>query len=68
MKDKTVTFHELYKRYANDVYRFAYWLCGDKDEAKDITSETFVRLWTANKKTRLLLKMRSYLMGLLAVS
>ena len=52
MKDKMVTFHELYKHYANDVYRFAYWLSGDKDDAQDITSETFVRVWTANKEVR----------------
>ena len=40
-------FHELYQRYAEDVYRFAYWLCGDAREAEDVTSETFVRALTA---------------------
>ncbi len=40
-------FHELYQRYAQDVYRFAYWLCGDPADAEDITSETFVRALTA---------------------
>jgi RNA polymerase sigma-70 factor, ECF subfamily len=40
-------FHELYQRYAADVHRFAYWLCGDPQEAEDITSETFVRALTA---------------------
>lgn len=52
MKEKTLTFHILYKRYAKDVYRFSYWLCGDESEAKDITSETFVRVWTAQKEMR----------------
>ena len=40
-------FHELYQTYAEDVYRFVYWLCGDSQDAEDITSETFVRALTA---------------------
>jgi RNA polymerase sigma-70 factor (ECF subfamily) len=40
-------FHELYQEHAQDVYRFAYWLCGDAQDAEDITSETFVRALTA---------------------
>jgi RNA polymerase sigma-70 factor (ECF subfamily) len=38
-------FRELYQKHAGDVYRFAYWLCGNQFEAEDITSETFVRAW-----------------------
>jgi len=38
-------FQDLYDSYANDVYRFAHWLSGDRFEAEDITSETFVRVW-----------------------
>jgi len=40
-----LSFNELYDLYANEVYRFAYWLSGDRFEAEDITSETFVRVW-----------------------
>ena len=39
-------FQYLYETYATDVYRFAYWLCGDAVDAEDITSETFLRAWT----------------------
>ncbi len=46
-------FKELYDRYANDVYRFAFWLCGDVDTAKDITAETFARCWTNSKEIRM---------------
>lgn len=53
MSQDVVTFEELYEKYANDVYRFAFWLCGDADDAKDITSETFVRVWTSENETRL---------------
>ena len=37
----------LYKKYAPDVYRFALYLSSERGEAEDITSETFVRAWTA---------------------
>ena len=40
-------FSSLYKKYAQDVYRFALYLSGERGEAEDITSETFVRAWTA---------------------
>jgi RNA polymerase sigma-70 factor (ECF subfamily) len=40
-----LSFEELYLAYSPDVYRFAYWLSGDKREAEDITSDTFVRAW-----------------------
>ena len=39
-------FNELYDLYAYEVYKFAYWLSGDRFEAEDITSETFVCVWT----------------------
>ena len=48
-----MTFHELYSRYAVDVYRFAYWLSGNSEVAKDITSETFVRALTAPGEPRM---------------
>jgi RNA polymerase sigma-70 factor (ECF subfamily) len=47
-----LTFHELYERHARDVYRFAYWMCGDPTQAEDITSETFVRAWAAQAPIR----------------
>ncbi len=50
MKQELISFRTLYHRYADDVHRFAYWLCGDSDDAKDLASETFVRVWTAGKK------------------
>jgi RNA polymerase sigma-70 factor (ECF subfamily) len=49
----SITFHELYSRYAGDVYRFAHWLSGNPHDAQDITSETFVRAWTAPEEPRL---------------
>jgi RNA polymerase sigma-70 factor, ECF subfamily len=47
-----VEFGQLYERYAADVLRFALYLTGSRAEAEDITSETFVRAWTASDPIR----------------
>lgn len=39
-------FHELYTRYAADIYRFALFLCGNATDAEEITGETFARALT----------------------
>jgi RNA polymerase sigma-70 factor, ECF subfamily len=56
-------FQYLYEAYVTDVYRFAYWLCGDAVDAEDITSETFLRAWTyrANIRTE---TMKAYLLSI----
>jgi RNA polymerase sigma-70 factor (ECF subfamily) len=46
-------FSELYKKHAPDVYHFALYLSGERGEAQDITSETFVRAWTAPEPVRM---------------
>jgi RNA polymerase sigma factor (sigma-70 family) len=48
MKEKPTDFNKIYRTYSEDVFRFSYWLCASYDEAKDITSETFIRMWTAS--------------------
>lgn len=45
-------FLNLYESYVKDVYRFALWLAGDRSEAEDITSETFIRAWVRYSKIR----------------
>lgn len=47
-----ITFHEIYERHAQDVYRYAWWLSGSADDADDITSETFARAWTGREAIR----------------
>ena len=44
--------HDLYSRYAADVHRFAWYLCGDAAFADDLTSETFLRAWSASAPIR----------------
>ncbi len=40
----TTEIEPLYCRHASAVFRFAWGLCGDRSEAEDLVSETFVRL------------------------
>ena len=47
-----VDFRSLYERYAQDVYRFALYLCGDPLLAEDIAEETFVRAWVTPGEIR----------------
>ena len=49
----TIGIEELYRRYARDVFRFAFWLSGDRAAADDLTSETFVRAWASGNELRL---------------
>ena len=42
----------FYERYSADVFRFAFYLTGDRMDAEDIVSETFVRLWTSSATIR----------------
>ena len=37
-------FEELIRRYYDDVYRFCYSKCGNRDTAYDLTQETFMKL------------------------
>lgn len=43
-------FATLWERYAADVFRFCLFLCGNAAVAEDLTSETFVRCWTARQR------------------
>ena len=45
-------FHSLYEKYVQDVRRFALLLSGNDALADDLTSETFVRVWTSRGEIR----------------
>ncbi len=38
-------YAELYDRYVKSIYRFAFLKVSTKEQAEDITSETFLRTW-----------------------
>ena len=46
-------FHDLYESYSRDIYRFALYLSGDAAVAEDVTSETFIRVWSSPEPVRL---------------
>jgi RNA polymerase sigma-70 factor (ECF subfamily) len=48
-----IDFDGLYGLYARHVFRFALSLSGNRAMAEDITSETFVRVWTARDRVDL---------------
>jgi RNA polymerase sigma-70 factor, ECF subfamily len=48
-----VDFHRIYQEHAAAVHRFAAGLTGDRALADDLTSDAFVRLWTAPGEIRL---------------
>lgn len=54
-------FHALYERYADDVYRFTFWLTRDPVEAEELTAETFARAWMARDRIRVK-TMKAYLL------
>ncbi|PKG58926.1 RNA polymerase subunit sigma [Shewanella sp. Choline-02u-19] len=45
MVSKQRRYDSLVRALHTDIYRYAYWLCGDKHIAEDITQETFLRAW-----------------------
>lgn len=47
-----LTFQELYSAYVEDVYRFSLWITGDRFDAEDITSDTFIRAWVRRDRIR----------------
>lgn len=38
-------FATLYDRYVEAIYRFCFFKLSNKEEAQDITSETFIKVW-----------------------
>ncbi|QFU22134.1 sigma-70 family RNA polymerase sigma factor [Shewanella eurypsychrophilus] len=45
MLSKQRRYDSLVRALHADIFRYAYWLCGDKHIAEDITQETFLRAW-----------------------
>lgn len=47
MATKQVRYEALVKALHGDLYRYAYWLCHEKQVAEDLVQETFLRAWRA---------------------
>ena len=57
-----ISFKTLFNRYHDQLFRFVVYKVQDADTAKDITQETFLRVW----KTRLKLKPNKSFFSLIA--
>ncbi|NJO15694.1 MAG: sigma-70 family RNA polymerase sigma factor [Thioploca sp.] len=47
IKQRQSRFINLVNLLATDVFRYAFWLCGDREIAADLVQETFTRAWEA---------------------
>ncbi len=47
MMTKQVRYEALVKALHGDLYRYAFWLCHNKQVAEDLVQETFLRAWRA---------------------
>lgn len=47
MTTKQTRYEALVNALQADLYRYAYWLCHDKQVAEDLVQETFLRAWRA---------------------
>jgi len=47
MANKQTRYEALVKALHGDLYRYAYWLCHEKQVAEDLVQETFLRAWRA---------------------
>lgn len=50
MQNKQRFFEQLVSAYANDLYRYAFWLCKQPTVAEDLVQETFARAWKSIEK------------------
>lgn len=45
MSSRQRQFDALVRGYSADLYRYAYWLCGEEALARDLVQETLLRAW-----------------------
>lgn len=43
--EKHAKYENLVNAYSSWLYRYAYWICGDKSVSEDLVQETFLRAW-----------------------
>ena len=43
--DKAALYESMVRAYSADMYRFAFWLCRDRNMAEDLVQETCLRAW-----------------------
>lgn len=54
-------FEEIYGQESDAIFRFCLFRVSDRDQALDLTQETFIRLWQSFKKGEVIINPRAYL-------
>jgi RNA polymerase sigma-70 factor (ECF subfamily) len=57
-------FEELARQHAADLYRYAFWLVRDRQEAEDIVQEALLRGWRAYPRLRAHAAAKSWLFSI----
>ncbi len=65
MGTKERQFQALVEAYSATLYRFAYWLCGDRCVAEDLVQEVFTRAWRSLGSLRNEAAAKSWLLTIL---
>jgi RNA polymerase sigma-70 factor (ECF subfamily) len=45
VSDRQQQYEALVRAHSGELYRYAYWLCGQDALAQDLVQETFLRAW-----------------------
>ena len=65
MSSKQRQFDALVRSLSGDLFRYAYWLCGDQALAHDLVQETFLRAWRALDDLREIAAAKAWLITIL---
>ena len=57
----TDNFTAQFDLYNDAIFRFCLWKCRDRDTAKDLTQETFLRFWVCLQRKEEVLHVRAFL-------
>jgi len=65
MDSRQHQFEALVRGHSTDLYRYAYWLCGQDALAQDLVQDTFLRAWRALDKLREVSAVKAWLITIL---
>jgi len=65
MSSRQNQFEALVRGHSTDLYRYAYWLCGQDALAQDLVQDTFLRAWRALDKLREVAAVKTWLITIL---
>lgn len=60
-KDSHVAFHELFERYSQPLYRFAFNYLKSKEDAEGVVQEVFFKIWKKRKELKTDTSFKSYI-------